>query len=140
MAKSNVAGLELVAPPAPGQERVLTPEALTFVAALERRFRDARRDLLAARVARQRRLDGGERLDFLAETAGVREADWSVAPAPEDLQDRRVEMTGPTDRKMTINALNSGARVWLADMEDASTPHWSNVVGGQASVVARQGN
>jgi malate synthase len=116
------------------QEEILTPDALGFVAALHQAY-DARRvELLARRQARREEVSRSSRLDFLADTAAVREGDWSVAPAPSDLQDRRVEMTGPTDRKMTINALNSGARVWLADMEDASTPHWNNVVGGQVNL------
>lgn len=113
---------------------ILTPEALAFVASLQQQFGARRDELLAARRARREEVARTGRLDFLPETADVRAGDWSVAPAPEDLQDRRVEITGPTDRKMTINALNSGARVWLADMEDASTPHWSNVVGGQVNL------
>lgn len=113
---------------------ILTPEALAFVASLQRRFGARRDELLAARRARRDEVARTGRLDFLPETADVRAGDWTVAPAPADLQDRRVEITGPTDRKMTINALNSGARVWLADMEDASTPHWSNVVGGQVNL------
>jgi malate synthase len=113
---------------------ILTPEALGFVAELQRRFGTRRDELLALRVERQEQVARTRRLDFLPETADVRAADWTVAPAPADLQDRRVEITGPTDRKMTINALSSGARVWLADMEDASTPHWDNVVGGQVNL------
>ncbi|NYI80739.1 malate synthase A [Nocardioides panzhihuensis] len=113
---------------------ILTPEALEFVAELHRRFGPRRDELLAARRVRRDEVARSGRLDFLPETAEVRAADWTVAPAPEDLQDRRVEITGPTDRKMTINALNSGAQVWLADMEDASTPHWSNVVDGQVNL------
>ncbi len=117
-----------------GQDEILSPEALDFVATLQRTFGARRDELLAARVARQAEVEKTHRLDFLPETLEVRTGDWKVAPAPADLQDRRCEMTGPTDRKMTINALNSGARVWLADMEDASTPHWSNVVGGQVNL------
>ncbi|MDQ4114192.1 MAG: malate synthase A, partial [Actinomycetota bacterium] len=113
---------------------ILTPEALDFVADLQRRFGARRDELLAARRVRREEVARTGRLDFLPETADVRAGDWTVAAVPEDLQDRRVEITGPTDRKMTINALNSGARVWLADMEDASTPHWSNVVGGQVNL------
>lgn len=113
---------------------ILTPDALAFVASLQRRFGARRDELLAARRARREEVARTGRLDFLPETADVRAGDWTVAPAPADLQDRRVEITGPTDRKMTINALNSGARVWLADMEDASTPHWSNVIGGQVNL------
>jgi len=117
-----------------GGERILTPEALDFVASLQRAFGARRDKLLAARRLRRDEVSRTGRLDFLPETASVRDADWRVAPAPEDLLDRRVEITGPTDRKMTINALNSGARVWLADLEDASTPHWANVVGGQINL------
>jgi len=117
-----------------GGERILTPEALDFVASLQRRFGTRRDKLLGARRLRREKVSSTGRLDFLPETASVRDADWQVAPAPEDLLDRRVEITGPTDRKMTINALNSGARVWLADLEDASTPHWANVVGGQVNL------
>ncbi len=117
-----------------GADRILTPEALEFVAALQQQFGARRDELLTARRARREEVARTGRLDFLPETADIRSGDWQVAPAPQDLQDRRVEMTGPTDRKMTINALNSGARVWLADLEDASTPHWANVVGGQVNM------
>jgi len=116
-------------------DEVLTEEALDFVAALQREFGARREDLLVRRRERRERAARERRLDFLEETASIRAADWTVAGAPEDLLDRRVEITGPTDRKMTINALNSGARVWLADMEDASTPHWANVVGGQINLM-----
>jgi malate synthase len=114
---------------------VLTPEALEFVAELDRRFHDRRDELLARRRARREQVRDTGRLDFLPETAEVRTADWRVAPAPPDLRDRRVEITGPTEPKMAINALNSGASVWLADLEDANTPHWSNVVGGQVTLM-----
>ncbi|HJQ05392.1 MAG TPA: malate synthase A [Nocardioides sp.] len=117
-----------------GGERILTPDALAFVADLQREFGGRRDELIAARRRRREEVGRTGRLDFLPETASVREADWTVAPAPADLVDRRVEITGPTDRKMAINALNSGARVWLADMEDASTPHWENVIGGQVNL------
>ena len=110
---------------------VLSPEAAAFVADLERAFGERRRELLARRAARQARLDAGERFDFLPETAAVRSADWTVAPLPADLLDRRVEITGPVDRKMIINALNSGANVFMADFEDSSTPTWSNLLDGQ---------
>ncbi|MDV3221557.1 malate synthase A [Intrasporangium sp.] len=115
-------------------EAVLTPESLAFVASLQREFGSRRDALLAARRARREEVARSGRLDFLTETAHVRDSEWTVAPAPADLVDRRVEMTGPTDRKMTINALNSGAQVWLADLEDASTPHWRNVIGGQVNL------
>ncbi len=113
---------------------ILSPAAVEFVTELQRRFRPRRDELLAARARRQEELDRTGALDFLPETASIREAEWAVADAPPDLVDRRVEITGPTDRKMTINALNSGAKVWLADLEDANTPHWANVVGGQRSL------
>ncbi len=106
---------------------LLTDDALAFVTDLQRRFGPRRDELLAARAARR----ASARYDFLAETADVRAADWQVAPAPAALQDRRVEITGPTSPKMAVNALNSGAKVWLADLEDANTPHWSNVLEGQ---------
>ena len=115
----------------PGAEKVLTPEALDFVLHLDRLFHDRRDALLLARTERRARLAAGESLDFLPETAAIRSSDWQVAKAPADLLDRRVEITGPTDPKMAINALNSGARVWLADLEDSNTPHWKNVVEGQ---------
>jgi malate synthase len=114
---------------------ILSDEAVSFVADLNRRFRARRDELLAARAARRAAIASGEaRLEFLPETADVRAGDWTVPPAPADLTDRRVEITGPTERKMTINALNSGAKVWLADLEDANTPHWANVVDGQQNL------
>ena len=115
----------------PGFETVLTREALAFVADLQRRFNPRREELLALRVERQERLDAGEKPDFLPETAAIRDADWTVAPLPPDILDRRVEITGPVDRKMIINALNCGANVFMADFEDASTPTWTNMVEGQ---------
>jgi malate synthase len=115
---------------------ILSAEALSFVADLQRRFGGRREELLAARAARQERLLAGEMPDFLEETRAVREDEsWRVAEAPPDLQDRRVEITGPTDRKMVINALNSGARVFMADFEDANSPTWANLVEGQRSLI-----
>ena len=114
---------------------VLTDEALDFVAELHRRFDRRRRELLAARRDRQERLDTGEMPDFLVATADVRNSEWQVAPAPPDLQDRRVEITGPVERKMMINALNSGARVFMADFEDSASPTWANMVGGQVNLM-----
>jgi malate synthase len=113
---------------------ILTPEAVAFVADLHRRFAPRRNELLARRVERRAEIARTGRLDFLPDTAEIRESDWTVPPAPADLTDRRVEITGPTERKMTINALNSGAKVWLADLEDANTPHWANVVDGQRNL------
>ncbi|MGH8962228.1 MAG: malate synthase A [Jatrophihabitantaceae bacterium] len=115
----------------PRAGEVLTPEALAFVADLQRRFGPRRDELLARRQERYADTARTGRLDFLDATADVRAGDWSVATAPADLVDRRVEITGPTEAKMAINALNSGAKVWLADLEDANTPHWTNVVDGQ---------
>ena len=116
-------------------EEILSADALAFVAELHRRFDATRRSLLAARVERQARIDAGELPDFLPETREVRESDWRVAPAPADLQDRRVEITGPVDRKMVINALNSGARCFMADFEDANSPTWRNNLDGQANLI-----
>ncbi|WP_430780081.1 malate synthase A [Actinoplanes sp. G11-F43] len=113
---------------------ILSDEAVAFVADLNRRFRPRRNELLQARAARRAEIAAGATLGFLAETADIRAAEWSAPPAPADLRDRRVEITGPTERKMTINALNSGAKVWLADLEDANTPHWPNVVDGQQNL------
>jgi malate synthase len=113
---------------------VLTPEALAFVASLQREFGAERTRLLEARVARQAELDAGALPDFLPDTQDVRESDWRVAPAPADLQDRRVEITGPVDRKMVINALNSGARVFMADFEDANSPTWQNNIEGHVNL------
>ncbi len=114
---------------------VLTREALDFVGRLQREFGARRTQLLQARDERQARLDAGEMPDFLTTTKSVRDSEWRVAPAPKDLQDRRVEITGPTDRKMLINALNSGARVFMADFEDANSPTWSNLVEGQVNLI-----
>lgn len=123
------------AEPLPRQEEVLTDAALAFVAELHRQFTPRRNELLARRGERRAEIARTSTLDFLPETAAVRADDsWKVAPAPAALNDRRVEITGPTDRKMTINALNSGARVWLADFEDASAPTWENVVLGQLNL------
>jgi malate synthase len=115
--------------------RVLTPEALEFVRRLHRQFNPTRERLLTRREERHARIRNGEPPDFLAETRDVREAAWTVAPAPRNLDDRRVEITGPTDRKMMINALNSGARVFMADLEDALSPTWQNVVEGQYNLM-----
>ncbi|MEW6254742.1 MAG: malate synthase A [Pseudomonadota bacterium] len=122
---------------APRYEDILTPEALAFVADLHRAFNATRLELLAARDARQARFDAGELPDFLPETAAVRAADWDIAPLPNDLLDRRVEITGPVDRKMIVNALNSGAKVFMADFEDASSPLWSNMIEGQINLKDR---
>ncbi|HLY84322.1 MAG TPA: malate synthase A [Acidimicrobiales bacterium] len=120
--------------PHPHEGRILTADALAFVAMLQRRFGGRRDEALAARVVRQAAFDAGIRPDFLSETAGVRSGRWQVGEAPKDLADRRVEITGPTDRKMMINALNSGASVFMADLEDATSPSWDNVVTGQLNL------
>jgi malate synthase len=114
---------------------VLTKEALGFVARLQREFAGRRQELLRLRDERATRLDAGELPQFLMTTSSVRDSDWKAAKAPKDLQDRRVEITGPTDRKMLINALNSGARVFMADFEDANSPTWSNLVEGQVNLI-----
>ena len=121
-------------------EQVLTPEAIAFVVHLNDLFANRRNELLAERTAKRGRIANGEKLDFLPETQTIRDSQWRVAPAPSDLLDRRVEITGPTDAKMAINALNSGAKVWLADLEDSNTPHWKNVIEGQITLqgVARR--
>ncbi len=121
-------------PPVDQSEEILTPAALEFLAELHDRFAARRDELLDLRQLRRDAVAVGEPMDFLAETAEIRAGDWTVAPIPAYLADRRVEITGPTDRKMTINALNSGANIWLADLEDANTPAWSNVISGQINL------
>ncbi len=128
------AGVSLHATTADKYDAILTPAALDFVASLQREFNPRRLELLAARTARQARVDAGELPDFLPETAAIRDADWTIAPLPADLLDRRVEITGPVDRKMIINALNSGARVFMADFEDSTTPTWENLLDGQLNL------
>lgn len=115
-------------------EEILTPEALAFVEGLQRRFDPQRRELLVRRTTRQEQLDSGALPDFLADTESIRAGDWRVGPIPKDLQDRRVEITGPVDRKMIINALNSGANAFMADFEDSTSPTWSNVMEGQINL------
>ncbi|MCW5837434.1 MAG: malate synthase A, partial [Labilithrix sp.] len=124
----------LHAKPVPGQDSILTPDALAFVVELVRKFRPRVVELLAKRAARQADFDAGKAPDFLPETADVRAGDWRCAPVPEVIADRRVEITGPVDRKMIINALNSGASVFMADFEDATTPTWQNLVEGQVNL------
>ena len=127
-------GVELLGLSTGPFSEILTPAAVTFVAKLSRQFEDRRQELLAARERRQREFDSGDMPDFLPETRAIREAAWQVAPVPPDLQDRRVEITGPTDRKMVINALNSGANVFMADFEDSNTPSWQNMIEGQINL------
>ncbi len=117
------------------ERRILTPDAVAFLTDMEREFGWRRGQLLAARQGRQLAIGNGHYPDFLDETAEIRKSDWKIAPVPSDLQDRRVEITGPTDKKMMINALNSGAKVFMADFEDANSPTWSNLIEGQANLV-----
>ena len=125
---------ELVGVDASAVDDVFTEQALALLAAAHERFQPRRRELLAARAARQQRLSAGELPTFLPETAHVREGDWRIEPIPAGLRDRRVEITGPVDRKMVINALNSGAKMFMADFEDANSPTWSNCVAGQRNL------
>lgn len=132
---SAIRGVELSAPAHPQRDIILTASAMQFIVELHRRFNGRRLELLAARTERQKRLDAGERPDFLPETRMIRDTEWTVAPIPDDLQDRRVEITGPVDRKMIINALNSGAKIFMADFEDSHTPTWANQIEGQANLM-----
>ena len=129
-----IGGLEIRGQLSPGYADILTPDACAFVADLVTRFGPRRRELLDRRAARQREIDAGHLPDFLPETAAIRGGDWRVPPPPPDLVDRRTEITGPVDRKMAINALNSGAQCWMADFEDANSPTWENVIGGQINI------
>jgi malate synthase len=130
-----VEGVDLLAPVHGRAEQVLSADALEFVAGLHRTFNPRREELLEARVERERRIAAGELPHFLPATRELRESDWRVAPVPADLQDRRVEITGPVERKMMINALNSGARCFMADFEDANSPTWENCLEGQVNLV-----
>ncbi|MFO1310223.1 MAG: malate synthase A [Burkholderiales bacterium] len=127
-------GIEIAGRITPEYARILTPEAVGFAAKLQRAFGPRRAELLAARAKRQAEFDAGKLPDFLAETRAVREGSWTCAPVPADIQDRRVEITGPVDRKMIVNALNSGASVFMADFEDANTPRWDNNIQGQLNL------
>jgi len=131
---TTIDNVEITAPVDDRAASILTPEAIGFIAALHRTYNPRRLALLAARRVRQQAINEGASLDFLPDTASMRNADWKCAAPRPGLADRRVEITGPTDVKMTINALNSGARVWLADFEDANTPLWENMIGGQANL------
>jgi malate synthase len=126
--------VEFLAPITDTYAEILTPEAVVFVVDLQRTFNGRRKALLDARHERQKRLDAGEKPNFLTETKALRDAEWVVAPLPTDILDRRVEITGPVDRKMIINALNSGAKVFMADFEDSTTPTWNNVMEGQINL------
>ncbi|NNG25831.1 malate synthase A [Telluria aromaticivorans] len=135
MTIATPAGMDITGEIKPGFETILTPEALALVAKLTRAFEPRRQQLLAARAERARRLDLGERPDFLAETAHIRAGDWKIAPIPKALECRRVEITGPVERKMVINALNSGADSYMTDFEDSNTPNWDNQITGQINMV-----
>ncbi|MEX1131820.1 MAG: malate synthase A [Flavobacteriales bacterium] len=126
--------IQIQGAPLPGSETILTLEAIEFITGLHRKFNGRRKELLGLRAERQRRIDAGEFPDFLPATAEVRNGSWTVAPVPKDMQDRRVEITGPVDRKMIINALNSGAKVFMADFEDSNAPSWTNNLGGQVNL------
>jgi malate synthase len=128
------AGIDIKGAMRPGYDTILTPAALEFVSELAREFGGRVEKLLSARVDRQKEIDAGKLPDFLPETKGIRESEWRVTNIPADLQDRRVEITGPTERKMVINALNSGAKMFMADCEDSMTPTWDNVIGGQINL------
>jgi malate synthase len=130
-------GVKITGRTAPRYGEILTRSALEFLADLHRHFDARRRELLAARAERQKRFDAGELPDFLPQTRNIRESEWKIAPIPSDLLDRRVEITGPVDRKMVINALNSGANVYMADFEDANSPTWANNIEGQINLKDR---
>ena len=127
-------GMMIHAPVSDAHARILTPEALALLAELHRRFNPTRLELLEARRERQQRWNAGEPMDFLPETREIREGDWKVDPVPADMQDRRVEITGPVDRRMIINALNSGAKAYMADFEDSHTPTWTGTLDGQVNL------
>src|SRR3712207_6628823 len=131
-------GVEIRGPIPDEFAEILTPEAVAFVAKLSRQHSDRVHELLAKRAERQERINAGEMPDFLPETREVRESEWKISPIPDDLQDRRVELTGPPDRKMTINALNSGASCWMADFEDANCPTWHNMLRSEERRVGKE--
>src|SRR6202140_5517673 len=131
---SPIVEIQITAPVSDAHKTVLTADAVEFLKKLSSNFEGRRQELLAKRHERQARIDKGELPDFLPETANIRKADWSVASIPADLMDRRVAITGPVDRKMIINALNSGANVFMADFEDSNSPTWENVVSGQLNL------
>jgi malate synthase len=134
LAATLPAGVEITGPITADYATILTPEAVAFVAKLHRQFEGRRQERLRARAARQKAFDAGRLPDFLPETKSIREAKWTIAAQPQDLLDRRVEITGPTDRKMVINALNCGASTFMADFEDANCPTWANMIEGQINL------
>ncbi|NDI27049.1 MAG: malate synthase A, partial [Burkholderiaceae bacterium] len=127
-------GIELKAKLNPDFATVVSPDALEFVAKLHRAFEPRRQELLKKRVELAKKLDAGQKLDFLPETKSIREGDWKIAPVPKALETRRVELTGPVDAKMVINALNSGADSYMADFEDSNSPYWENIVQGHVNL------
>jgi malate synthase len=129
-----VSGIEIIGKVSPEVEEILTPEAVQFISKLHQIFNQRRLKLLERRVKRQQEINSGLMPNFLEETRSVRESNWTVAPLPHDLIDRRVEITGPVERKMIINALNSGANVFMADFEDSNSPTWDNVIQGQVNL------
>src|SRR3954466_2123420 len=137
MSTSSTNLVSLTVPEGPLEASVLTEPARAFLTELAVRFEPVRQQLLQRRKERAAELRSGKQLDFLPETAEIRKADWKVAPIPPDLQDRRVEITGPVDRKMIVNALNSGANVFMADFEDANSPTWTNNIEGQINLKDR---
>ena len=128
-------GVEILGPDHPGIEKILTKECLAFVAELEREFKRERLGVLQERLRKQFDLDNGALPDFLEETKFIRESDWKVASIPNDLLDRQVEITGPVDRKMIINALNSDAKTFMTDFEDSMSPTWENIIQGQINLM-----
>ncbi|HEX6833239.1 MAG TPA: malate synthase A [Rudaea sp.] len=134
MSQNLPAGVEIAAPMHPRFDEILTPDALAFMAKLHRAFEPRRQELLRARIERQQRIDSGEMPDFLPETKAVRDGDWKIAPLPKALECRRVEITGPVERKMIINAFNSGADSYMADFEDSNSPNWFNQINGQVNL------
>jgi malate synthase len=134
MTATTLSGLEIRGPVPPHYAEILTPEACAFLAGIFRKFEGRRQELLRSRAALQLELDSGVLPDFLTSTRSIREGSWKVAPAPADLLDRRTEITGPVDRKMVINALNSGAKVFMADFEDATSPTWENLLDGHVNL------
>ncbi|WP_088006194.1 malate synthase A [Indiicoccus explosivorum] len=132
--QTSVERITVTGGPVTGSDRILTPEALEFLYELHVRFNRRREELLHKRDRRQKEIDAGDLPDFLPETAHIREAEWTIAPLPHDMQDRRVEITGPVSRKMIINALNSGASMFMADLEDATSPTWQNIIEGQVNL------
>lgn len=131
---TQTTGIQIIGELLPDYEKILSPEALSFIEQLEKKFGTRRKELLAKRQIKQKEIDQGQLPTFLPETERIRKEDWTIWPLPKDIQDRRVEITGPTDRKMIINALNSGAKVFMADCEDATSPTWNNIIEGQLNL------